>query len=552
VTQDTSHETATPDDEHVEAPSQAQPDAEPLEQELEMDEDAKQKIRVLLGSILLVALCSITYELIIGTVSSYLLGNSVYQFSLTIGLYLSAMGVGSYLSKFIERDILERFFWVELSVGILGGISSTLLFGVFTFTPYFQPAMWMLTLAIGTLVGLEIPLLTRYVRRYSELRVALANVLSWDYIGSLIGSLAFPLLLLPALGLINSAAVVGMINVSVAILGMIAFRKDLKQQRWLAFGAFVGAALLTGIFFYSKTYERFLDRRLFQDPVVYTEQTPYQKLTLTAWRNKDFRLFINGNIQFSSMDEYRYHEALVHVPMSVAKDPRRVLILGGGDGLAVRQLKAYPKVEAIVMVDLDPRMTQLAKNHPVLRRLNEGAMDDPRLTVVNADAMSYLMETDEVFDVVIIDLPDPNNESLAKLYSVSFYRLVRNHMAPDGAMVTQSSAVYYAPRSFWSVHKTIETAFCPESGCTKGTEHVIPYHAWIPSFSDWGFNLAARKPLDPTAWHIGVPTKFFDDAQLTASLNFPPDLAERDVKVNRLIEPVLLDYYLSDWRSFNN
>lgn len=513
------------------------------EETIELDDRARFHIRVLLLSILLVALCSITYELIIGTVSSYLLGNSVYQFSLTIGLYMSAMGVGSYLSKFVKRNLLENFFWVELSVGVLGGISSALLFGVFTFTPYFQPAMWIITLGIGTLVGLEIPLLTRYVRRYAHLREALANVLSWDYIGALLGSLAFPLLLLPVLGLLNSAAVVGLINVAVAGMGLYAFRKELKNRATLTVGVVLAAILLGSIFFTSGAYERFLDKRLFQDPVVYREQTPYQKLTMTAWRGKDFRLYINGNIQFSSVDEYRYHEALVHVPMSLVPDVRKVLILGGGDGLVVKQIRDhYPKVEEIVMVDLDPRMTELAKTHPTLRRINGGSMDDKRLEVVNDDAMNYVMDTKKQFDVIIIDLPDPNNESLSKLYSVEFYRLIRNRLQDNGVMVTQSSAVYFAPNSFWSIHRTIEAAFCPdEKGCAGQEQHVVPYHTWIPSFGDWGFNLASKNPLEPAKWKVDVPeAKYVDTEGLVAMLHFPRDVSEREVKINRLIEPVLL------------
>lgn len=521
--------------------------------ELELDDAARFHIRILLLSILLVALCSITYELIIGTISSYLLGNSVYQFSLTIGLYMSAMGVGSYLSKFIKRDLLESFFWVELSVGILGGISSALLFGVFTFSPYFQPAMWAITLGIGTLVGLEIPLLTRYVRRYAHLRDALANVLSWDYIGALIGSLAFPLLLLPALGLLNSAAVVGLVNVGVAGVGLFAFRRELKNRIPLTIGVIGAAVLLGAIFFTSGAYERFLDKKLFQDPVVYREQTPYQKLTMTSWRGKDFRLYINGNIQFSSMDEYRYHEALVHVPMSQVPAPKRVLILGGGDGLVVKQLKRYyPGVEEIVMVDLDPRMTHLATHHPTLVRINEGAMMDARLTVINDDAMTYVMDTKKSFDVILIDLPDPNNESLSKLYSVEFYRLIKNRLSEDGVMVTQSSALYFAPNSFWSIHRTIERAFCPEAGCPEDAPQVIPYHTWIPSFGDWGFNLASKKALAPKSWTITTPnTEFITTDSLVAMLHFPKDVQERDVKVNRLIEPALLTYYVNDWHQHN-
>ncbi len=514
-------------------------------------------VQVLLLSILLVALCSITYELIIGTVSSYLLGNSVYQFSLTIGLYMSAMGVGSYMSKFIRKNLLANFILVEILVGILGGISSSSLFGIFTYQrDAFQPAMWLITLGIGVLVGLEIPLLTRHVRRYAELRDAIANVLSWDYIGALLGSLAFPLFLLPTLGLLNSAAVMGLVNLVVAAVGLFAFRKDIPRFKTLLAALSVAFIGLTALFFTSSDYENFLDRRLFQDPVVYREQTPYQKLTITAWKDRDYRLYINGNIQFSSADEYRYHESLVHVPMGLVPEAKKVLILGGGDGLAVKQLvQNYPELEKIIMVDLDPRMTELAKSHGILRRLNEDSMHDPRVEVINADAMQYLIDRPSPFDVIIIDLPDPNNESLAKLYSVEFYRLVKSTLNPGGVVVTQSTASYFAANAFWCIHRSMEKAFCPEDNaeCKKGdASYVVPYHTWVPSFGDWGFNLAMLDPVAPRDFTIRAKnTRYISKDTIEAMTLFPPDISERNVKPNRLIEPVLLGYYQTDWHTTN-
>ena len=515
-----------------------------------LDRQTRWRIGILMGSILLVALCSIIYELIIGTLSSYLLGNSVYQFSLVIGLYMSVMGIGSFLSRFVRTNLLEAFFWVELGIGMLGGLSAAMLFGVFTYSPYFQQAIWGVTLGIGTLVGLEIPLLTRHVRKYAHLRVAIANVLSWDYIGALLGSLAFPLLLLPTFGILNSAALVGLVNVGVAFSGILVFRRELKGLIPLLIAAISIAAVLVALFFSTGSYERFLDRKLFTDPVVYKEQTHYQQLTMTHWTD-DYRLFINGNIQFSSRDEYRYHEALVMPAMSLHPNPERIAILGGGDGLAVRQLRKFDAVKSIVMVDLDPRMTELARNHPVLKRLNEGAMDDPMLTVVNDDAMQYLIDhPDQHFDVIIIDLPDPNNESLAKLYSKEFYRIVRSRLNANGLMVTQSSSSYQSPHAFWSINNSIEASFCADNENCEA--RVLPYHTWVPTFGDWGFNLASKDR--DVAWNeVRFPTdvQYFTETTFEHAQFFPPDVAELDVEPNRLIEPVLLQYYVRDWRRHN-
>lgn len=544
--------------EHDESPVQHEDEEDderdPLMEAAEaLDPRVRAKLAVLLGSILLVAMCSIIYELIIGTITSYLLGNSVLHFSLTIGLYMSAMGVGSYLSRFVGRDLLANFFRVEIGVGVLGGASSAILFTVFALSPRsFQPAMWLITLLIGTLVGLEIPLLTRHIRRYAKLRVAIASVLSWDYIGALVGSLAFPLVLLPTLGLLNSAAIVGMVNLLVAAIGLWTFRDELGPKvRALAISCAAAFIMLVTLFATSAPYERFLDRFLFQDPVVVKVQTPYQKLVVTEWRD-DYRLYINGNIQFASVDEYRYHEALVHIPMAAAEDPREVLILGGGDGLAMRQLLKYPQLTRVVLVDLDPEMTKLARTNPIFQRLNEGALDDPRLTIVNQDAMNYVMDSPDKFDVIIIDLPDPNNESLAKLYSTSFYSIIARRLRAGGAMVTQSTAVYFSPNAFWSIHRSVEASFCPEGGCAPDQPLVQPYHVWVPTFGDWGFNLATHRPIDPAKLAPKVSgLRFLSPDVIPSLFTFPPDVAEREVKPNRLIEPILLTYYMRDWHKFN-
>lgn len=536
------------------------PDSSPKE----LPGDLRLQVAILLGSTLLVALCSIIYELVIGTVSSYLLGNSVVQFSITIGIYMSAMGLGSYLSRFIKKNLLEAFFWVELGVGAVGGTCAALLFGVFTFSPYFRPMMWLVTIVIGTLVGLEIPLLTRYIRRYAQLRDAIADVLSWDYVGALLGSIAFPLFLLPTFGLLDSAALVGMLNVSVAAAGIWYFRDRMANPKRLIAATVAVAVGLVTLFFTSGAYQRLLDSHLYTDEVVYRDQTPYQKITMTGWKG-DFRLYLNGNIQFSSVDEHRYHEALVHPAMAAARDPRDILLLGAGDGLALRQLQKYPKdqIDTMTVVDLDPAMTELGRTHPILERLNGRAFEDPRVETHHDDAMNYLRETDETYDVIISDLPDPNNESLAKLYTVSFYRLVRAHLRPGGVFVAQSTSPFFARKAFWSIHRTIEEAFCPDGDAdaddqprcadpedARGSSRVVPYHAWVPTFGDWGFNIAAREPLHPAGWRVRVPTEYLDDRVMQQMFTFPKDQGEMEVQANRLMDPALLHYYMEGWQHY--
>ncbi|RME24283.1 MAG: hypothetical protein D6806_09850 [Deltaproteobacteria bacterium] len=303
------------------------------------------------------------------------------------------------------------------------------------------------------------------------------------------------------------------------------------------------AGLLTG----ART-TRWLEDALYQDEIVYAATTPYQRIVITRWRN-DIRLFIDGNIQFSSADEFRYHEALVHPAMSLVPGARRILLLGGGDGLAAREVLKYGTVRRIDLVDLDPVMTGLFSKQPELVALNEGSLLDERLAVHNEDAWKFLERANGAWDVVLIDLPDPNNESLARLYTRSFYRLVFKHLSQRGLMVTQATSPFYATDAFWCIYNTVAaTRYGPDGA----RPHVAAYHVDVPSFGDWGFVMAAKFPIGPERISVKVPTRFLTDEVAKALFVFSPDIAHRPTAVNRLDEPVLLRLYESGFRRYND
>ncbi|MEZ4475168.1 MAG: polyamine aminopropyltransferase [bacterium] len=496
---------------------------------------SSRQLAVLQGSVLVVALCGIVYELIIASVSAYLLGNSVYQFSITIGLFMFAMGVGSYITKRIEADLLERFVQVEIAVALVGGLSSTLLFLVFPSRAFYVPVMYGLIIVIGTLVGLEIPILTRLLSRAGSLRDSIAHVLSLDYLGALVGSVAFPLVLLPQLGLFRASFAIGLLNFGVALLNVWLFAGALRRPRRLAAAAVVGTALLTGGMLYGNAVTAFAEGRLFADTIIYREQTPYQRIVVT--RNDvtgKVRLFLDGHLQFAEQDERRYHEALVHPIMGLPGSRGRVLILGGGDGMAAREVFAWPGVERVDLVDIDPAMTTLCRTFAPVARLNEGALDDARLTVHNEDAFSYVREHTAEFDRILIDLPDPHNEALSKLYSVEFYRMVRRALRPGGFFVTQSTSPFFTREAFWSIAATVEAAgMAPQS-----------YHITVPSFSVWGFTLAGEAGTAVPEPSITVPTRFMSADVLAAARVFPADTVATEVAVNSIFEPSLYQLYL--------
>ena len=491
-------------------------------------------------NVLIVATCGLIYELLAGTLASYVLGDSVTQFSLIIGIYLFAMGVGSWLSRFIDKGLARRFVDIELAVAILGGFSAPLLFLTFARVSYFYPVLYFLVFAIGTFVGLEIPLLLRILKDQVEFKELVSRVLTFDYIGALLASILFPIVFVPRLGLVRTSLVFGMLNAGVALWGTWLLRPMLKGH---IFGlrlraGLVLALLLVGLI-KANTLTSLAEDEMFADEIVYTKDTAYQRIVITRGR-AGFQLFLNGNLQFSSTDEYRYHEALVHPAMLLANNPRRVLVLGGGDGLAVREILKYPSVTKIKLVDLDPDMTRLAARFPLLAELNQKALSDKRVEVINQDAFVWVEEaTDEPFDAAIIDFPDPNTFSLGKLYTTRFYRMLRSRLAANAAVSVQATSPMFARNSYWCIIRTLEAA-----GFV-----VRPYSIAVPSFGLWGYALARSSPFEiPTNPPSGL--KFLDNNALASMFTLSADIGPVPVEINRLDNQALVRYYEGEWRRF--
>ncbi|MCZ8404046.1 polyamine aminopropyltransferase [Achromobacter xylosoxidans] len=496
--------------------------------------------RVLILSVLIVASCGLGYELISSALASYLLGDSILQFSSVIGCYLFAMGIGSWLSKYVkDDDVLNRFIDVELAVALLGGVSAAVLFLVFAWlSAPFRAALYAGVFIIGLMVGMEIPLVMRvFNQRKAEFREIVSRVLTFDYLGALAVSLIFPLLLAPKLGLLRTSFLFGMLNAGVALWTTWLFRGEIRRPAERAVRGGVVLGLLALGFLFSGQMTAWAEKGLYGDDVVHAETTPYQRLIVTRWHD-DLRLYINGNLQFSSRDEHRYHESLVIPGLQALPWARNVLVLGGGDGLAVREILKYRHVEHVTLVDLDPAMTGLFSRSEPLTKLNQGSLTDPRVTVINDDAGRWLESHAEVYDFIVVDFPDPSNFGLGRLYSVPVYHLMARHLAENGYMVIQSTSPYFAPRSFWSVDATLK-----EAGL-----NTWPYHAYVPSFGDWGFILAGKRRdyAPPTA--VSVPTRYLDPATLRELFHFPADMPALAMPPNRLNEQSLVRYFDEDWR----
>jgi len=490
----------------------------------------------LLLSVFVIASCGLIYELIAGTLASYLLGDSVTQFSTIIGTYLFSMGIGSYLSRFIGRGLVGKFIAVELLVGVIGGYAATVLFLSFAYVGSLKPLLYFLVVVIGILVGLEIPLLLRILKDKLQFKDLVSQVLTFDYLGALAASLLFPILLAPKLGVVRTCLLFGVLNALVAAATAWLFRRQLPQMGLMKFQCAAAIGLLLAGFAYAERLTSLAEGELYADEIIYARSSPYQRIVITRWKD-DVRLFLNGHLQFSSRDEYRYHEALVHPGLQSISRPRQVLVLGGGDGLAVREILKYDSVQTVTLVDLDPEMTRLFSTDPILTRLNQNSLKSPQVKIINADAFLWLEKNQEFFDFVVVDFPDPANYSLGKLYTTAFYRLLRSHLAANGVAVVQSTSPLFARRAYWCIVKTLRSV---------GLE-VTPYHAYVPSFGEWGFVIGSMRPyVMPTQYLENL--KFLNGAIAPSFFHFPKDMQPVETEINRLNNQILVQYYESEWR----
>lgn len=460
---------------------------------------------------LITAAAAIVYELLIGTISTYLNGDSALQYSLTIGVFLAAMGIGAYLARAIESHLVEKLILIELMLALLGGFSGLMLYAAhFSFLDGYLAFMVVLLSLLGGLVGMELPILAELLKQHGGIKSAFASTLSYDYFGSLLGSLAFPLILLPSLGTVKTGFVVGIVNL-VAVALTIPAASAAHRKKFHA-GLVISSALIALGLFHSASSIRWFEHRLYQDEIVYAETTRFQRIVITQYEN-DLRLYSDQELQFSSRDEYRYHEALIHPALSLLQTPDKVLIIGGGDGLATREILKDARVKAITLVDLDPLMTKISRELPQIRALNQDSLHNPKVKIVNADGYRFLIETPQHFDLIVLDLPDPRTEAISRLYSREFYLLAKKKLSADGILVTQASSPYYARESYWCINQTLLST----------SLKTLPYRVNVPAFGEWGFILASRKTLSFDHLQLLLKHRFINAEMLRQATVFDTD-----------------------------
>lgn len=500
---------------------------------------------LLLAATAVCSACGLAVELLLGTLASYLVGNQALAYGVAVGGFLAAMGIGSYLSRFLvtegdrsqqQEQLLRHFMQVELAIAPLSAFLPLGLFAIFVVDGPLWIGLSLVTLILGTLAGIEIPLLTRIFEQDDGVKDAIAGVLALDYAGALVGSLAFPVILLPWLGLFPSAAIIGAFP---ALMVVILAQNFPSLRSWRIWGLTI-SLILIGFAPLAIPLSNTLENNLYDAPIIARVRSPYQRIVLTRWR-QDVRLFLDGDLQLSTIDEYRYHEALVHPAMSATPHPKRVLLLGAGDGMAAREVLKWPQVERLLLIDLDPEVVNLSRRHPFLKRVNQESLDNPRLEVRIADAFLAAPALDEQFDVIIADFPDPDRAILAKLYAEGFYRRLLPRLANDGVLVTQASSSFFAPRVMACIVATLESV-----GLS-----VHPYTVQVPSFGPWGFVLASREAIHPETWTLPVETRFLTQPLLAHLFDLPADIQFSDVEVNRLSRPAIVTYQTHNrWDGF--
>jgi spermidine synthase len=508
----------------------------------------KRNSFVLKLAIFATGFAGIVAEYTLSTLATYFIGNSIFQWTMIVSLMLFCMGLGSRLSKLITKNIIQSFLILETSLSLIVAFSSVLVYTLASISEYYGFVIYSLCMIVGLLIGLEIPLVVRINKEYQDLKSNISSILEKDYYGSLLGGVFFAFIGLPILGLSYTPFILGIINFLVALIVFFRFKSKIQPKQLVFLKtllSFVFVFLIVGIAF-TEPIIQWGEQKKYKDKVVFSKQTKYQNIVLTEWKNEHW-LYLNGNLQFCSIDEKMYHEPLVHPIMQMHKNPQRILILGGGDGCAVRELLKYKSVQQIDLVDLDPNMTDLGKNNSVLLEINQGSLNDKKVAVFNEDAYIFLENNvGDFYDIIIADLPDPRNIELGRLYSHEFYTLCKRKLRNNGLIITQAGSPYYATNAFNCIDKTLQSA-----GFS-----TVKMHNQVLSMGEWGWVLGAKNPIATTNLlkeklrklsFNNVTTNWINNEAMQLITSFGKDivLIDEEIEINKVHNPVLYQYYLN-------
>ncbi len=495
----------------------------------------------------------IVAEFVLSTLATYIIGNAVFQWAIIMSLMLFAMGLGSRISRVFRTRLLDLFIVIEFTLSVCCAASAELAYGLAAYTKYTGLVIYIQSFMIGCLIGLEIPIVTRLNEEYEDLRTNISNIMEKDYYGALVGGLAFAFIALPYFGLTYTPIVLGSINFLVASFLLWGFLPLIKRKKILIASFFAVLLFLILLAIFAEPIIRYGEQRKYRDKVIFSKQTPFQKIVITKWKDH-YWLYINGQEQFSTFDEEKYHEPLVHPALKMSPHPENVLIMGGGDGLALREVLKHNKVKFVTLVDLDPDMTYLAQHNSILLEINKASMNSSKVTIINRDASTFLKNNSNLYNVIILDLPDPDSIDLMHVYSERFYRMLKKHLTKGGIMVTQATSPLFSRKAFLCIKRTIAA-----SGFA-----VLPYHNQIPTMGEWGWILGGRaedidakglKKLVTKANFSDIQTLFLNNDAMISMVHFGKGILDDDnrseIKINTELNPELYRYYKSgSWEMY--
>jgi spermidine synthase len=504
-------------------------------------------------------LSGIVAEYILSTLATYFLGDSVKQFTLIVSVMLFSMGLGSRLSQFFKKNLIELFIACELILSVLVSFCSLLTYGIASVSEWIGVVIYTLSVLIGLLIGFEIPLVTRINENYEELRFNISSVMEKDYYGSLLGGVFFAFIGLPFIGLTYTPFILGIINFLVGVLVLFTLT-SLFAAKWQARLKLISLAVLGVIIFglvAAKPIVMYGEQKRYKDKIVFEEQSRYQKIVMTQYKD-DYWLYLNSHLQFSTFDEWLYHEPLVHPVMQFATQSENknntrgkkegkidVLILGGGDGCAAREVLKYDNINSITLVDLDPSMTKLGKENPIITKVNQNSLNNERVKVYNSDAFNFLADSMVFYDVMIVDFPDPKTIEVNRLYTLEFYQLCYQHLRPQGIMITQAGSPYYATKAFDCIDKTMQAA---------GFQ-TLPMHNQVLTMGEWGWVIGNKtlksedlKKAMQSLQIKNIETKWLNNDAMLQITSFGKQwkISEEEInelEVNTIHNPVLYRYY---------
>ncbi|MGL1932236.1 MAG: polyamine aminopropyltransferase [Desulfotalea sp.] len=534
------------------------------------------------------ACCGLIYEYLLAHYAGRILGAVESSIYAMIGVMIVAMGVGAFLAKLIKCPY-KGFVWLELGIALVGSCSilimAVMMAATYTLPQWLQSIYglpssittsggfiesiktlsfytpFIIGFFLGLMIGMEIPLIAR-VREHvhgQHLAHNAGTIYGADYIGAGIGAAIWVTLCLSH-PIMLTAITTASVNLIVGVLFLWRYRSQFKKTLILWIAHFVLGGLVISLGLYGTGWTEKLNYALFLDKPIYSKQTSYQNITLTErylgqGLPQVYSLYLNGRLQFSSSDERIYHSLLTYPAMLASGRHDSILVIGGGDGLALRDILQW-QPKNVTLVDLDPGMIQLfsgkandatAKINKILLDLNGNSFNSPKVEVIVGDAfieVEHLVSAGRYFDTIIVDLPDPNHPDLNKLYSDFFYSRLYSLLNGDGVIAIQSTSPYHAQDAFISIGKTLASVnFITEQ-----------YHANVPTFGEWGWTIGTKMGRSASQRIEDIPElplvdPLISKARLSATFVFSPNFyaKEKDIEVNRLGSHLLYQYHKKAW-----